>query len=197
MVKGTEYRWRGADGREHVLTPDAGWSYNPGRRDLGAEAADRMIAKIDAAPPDLAAAAVGQPWNNPLFRRHVKDYAYPDARGDWPVALMPAHLLARIGGKSRTTRLSTWTANKQKENHADLDPGDYARVQNILNTGEVFMEGTDRVIGYLEIDGRLWAAAVKATADGSESYLLTLHRAHDRNLAAARRELKSIDREGE
>lgn len=193
MVKGTEYRWRGPDGREHALTPDAGWSYNPGRRDLGAESADRMIAKIDAAPPELARAAIGRPWNNPLFRRHLERKG--DA-GDWPIAIMPPRVLAAIGGKSRTVRLSPYTAGKQKHRHKDLAPEDYARVQRILDEGELFKESDQIAIGFIKEGGHLWKSVVRASKDG-KTHLATLHKAKGNQLQSARRELKRIDQEGE
>ena len=193
MVKGTEYRWRGGDGREHVLLPDAGWSYNPGRRDLGAEAADRMISKIDAAPPSLARAAIGRPWSNPLFRRHLDGWRHA---GDWPVAVMPPRVLAAIGGKSRTVRLSADTAGKQKDKHPDLDPEDYARAQRILDEGELLMQGEDRAMAFLEEGGFLWRAVAKASAREDKTFLSTLHKAKRRDPRAARRRWERIDREG-
>ena len=109
---------------------------------------------------------------------------------------MPDRVREAIGGASRTVRLSAWTAAKQARRHPDLAPGDYARAGRILDTGEMFMEGTDRAMGFLEEDGRPWRAVVKATADGSETYLVTLHKARPYDLRAARRRLKRIDREG-
>ena len=158
-----------------------------------------MIAKIDDAPPDLAAAAVGRPWNNPLFRRHLDGYENPDARGDWPVAIMNPRVLEAIGGRSRTVRFSMWTSNKQRRKHPDLNPGDYARVQRIFDSGEVFEDRYDprAAVGFIEEDGRPWKAVAKSTSDGSQTYLLTLHRANPHNLPAARRDLKRIGREGE
>ena len=75
-------------------------------------------------------------------------------------------------------------------------PDDYARAGRILDTGEAFLEGTDRAMGFLEENGRLWRAVVKATADGSEIYLVTLHKAQPHNLAAARARWAKIDQEG-
>ena len=157
-----------------------------------------MIAKIDDAPPDLAAAAVGRPWNNPLFRRHLDGYENLDARGDWPVAVMNPRVLNAIGGRSRTVRVSTWTAEKQHDRHSDLDPKDYARVQRIFDTGELFKDrhGPRATVGILEEDGRPWKAVVKATSDGSQTYLVSLHKSKKRDWRAARRDLKRIGREG-
>ena len=76
-------------------------------------------------------------------------------------------------------------------------PDDYARAGRILDTGEVFAVAPRIGIGFLEEDGRLWRAVVKATVDGSETYLVTLHKAQPHNLASARQRLKRIDREGE
>ena len=73
-------------------------------------------------------------------------------------------------------------------------PDDYARARRILDTGEAFLEGTDRAMGFLEEDGRLWRAVVKATEDRSQTYLVTLHKAQPRDHAVARARLKPIDR---
>ena len=137
-----------------------------------------------------------QVWNNPLFLRHLDGWTHA---GDWPVAIVPPRVLAAIGGKSRTVRLSPYTAGKQKHRHKDLAPEDYARVQRILDEGELFMQGNDRVKGFIEEDGRLWSTVAKATKDkdGEKTFLATLHKANEHNLGATRRELKRIDREGE
>ncbi len=89
-------------------------------------------------------------------------------------------------------------AYKQKEHHPDLDPEDYARAQRILDEGELFEAQRARhAIGFLEDDGRLWTAVVKATSDGAKTYLLTLHGVQPYDLRAARRRLRRFDPEGE
>ena len=65
-------------------------------------------------------------------------------------------------------------------------------MQRIFDGGELFAEHGTRAIGFLEEDGRLWRAVVKATEDGSETYIATFHKAHPWNIAAARRRLKRI-----
>ncbi len=170
---------------------DPGFAHNVGTIDLGKDAADRLIGKIDAAPDALARTAVGQPWATPLFRRHLSGAS----GGDWPVAVLSAAVLNAIGGKSKTVRLSGETAAKQTVNHHDLESKDYARVQRIFDEGELFAEHGTRAIGFLEEDGRLWRAVVKATKDGSEAYLSSLHKARRRDLNTARRRMKKIKSE--
>ena len=175
----------------HVpLGIDLGFDHNVGRVSLEKDAANRLIAKLDAAPPDLARAAIGRPWQTPLFARHLTGAL--DA--DWPLAIVPEALRRAIGGQSSSVRLSRETAAKQTARHPDLAPADYARLQRILDEGELFMASERMTLGFIEEDGYLWRAAVKATADGSETYLATLHKAQPHNLDAARRRLTRLER---
>ena len=48
---------------------------------------------------------------------------------------------------------------------------------------------------FVEVDGKLWRAVVKAADGGDRIYLQTFHRAQPHNLAAARRTLEKIDRD--
>ena len=83
----------------------------------------------------------------------------------------------------------------QRERHPDIAASDYARLQRILNEGEVFRDGPHHAIAFLEMDGRPWRAVIKATRDGSETYLQTLHKAKPDDLARVRKGLRRIDRE--
>ncbi len=178
-------------GRVHQVPPgiDPGFQHNVGRARPGRDSANRLIEKIDDAPPDLARAAIGQPWRGQLFRRHLEGRS--DA--DWPAAVLSAPVRGAIGARSRTVRLSTETAAKQARRHPDLEPADYARVQRILDQGEMFAGYERQAVGFLEENGRLWRAVVKATVDGSETYLVTLHKAQPRDRDVAQRRWVRIE----
>ena len=160
----------------------------------GREASDRLAAKIDAAGPTLARAIVGALRATPMFRRHLAGASH----GDWPVAVAGPTVAGAIAARSRTVRLSGETAAKQTVRHPDLAPQDYGLVQRILDDGELFRSRyhSRAVEAFIEMDGRPWRAVVKATRDGSKTYLETFHKAQPRDLAAARRRRKKIDREG-
>ena len=90
------------------------------------------------------------------------------------------------------------TARKQRAHHRDLAPTDYARLQRLLDEGEPFRDrySPRAATAFLEEDGRLWRAAVKATEDGARRpTLATLHKAQPDDLARARKGLRRIDRE--
>ena len=171
---------------------DPGFGHNVGRLNLGRDAADRLVAKVDAADEALARAAIGSPWRTAMFRRFLGGAS----DGDWPVATLGSKVRAAVGANSRTVRLSAATAAKQGRHHPELGSGDYARAQRILDEGELFLEGNGRFVqGFLEVDGRLWKAVVKS-AGGGELYLATLHRAKEKDLAVTKRRFKPIDRGG-
>ena len=113
------------------------------------------------------------------------------------IAIAPRVVLNAIGGRSPIVRLSVATAAKQTRRHPDLAPGDYAKVQLILDEGELFRKRAREMNGFVEAEGHLWRAAIKTTRDGAETYLTTFHVAKPRDLAAAKRRLKRIERGGE
>lgn len=169
---------------------DPGWSHNVGKVNLERDAADAFISKIDRAPDDLARAAVGNPWGTPEFTRHLTGVS----NADWPIAVLDAAVLKAISGTSRTVRLSDYTVKKQAKSRKgqNFTADDYARVQRIIDQGEVFLSREHFAIGFIEEDGKFWRAVVKSTQDGSEAYLMTLHRARDYDIRVARRELQKI-----
>ena len=124
---------------------DPGFQHNPGRLDLVRDAANRMIEKIDAAEPALARAAVGSPWRTAMFRRHLSGAS----DGDWPVGVADRRILAAIGAKSQTVRLSGETAAKQTVRHQKMAAEDYARVQRHSRRWRAVHTGERHVIGFL------------------------------------------------
>ncbi len=174
---------------------DPGFQHNVGLIDVGKDSADRLIRKIDAATPDLGRAAVGAPWRTRLFRRFLETAGRRTEHGDFAVGMLDDSVAGAIGARSHVVRLSGETAAKQagRRQRTDLDVGhrdvqaeDYALVQRILDEGDLFKSGDRRFLGFTTVDGQLWRAAIKATKDGSDIYLDTLHKAKVRDLTAAR-----------
>lgn len=158
---------------------DPGFGFNAGRVDLGQEAAEHLIGKIDAAPPDMRAAAIGRPRTTTRFKRFVKGRGTPAeqaAPGDWPIAIMPARIMRATDAQARVVRLSPDSARHIREHHPDIRPGSYALVQCILDTGEFYHSTPMHVVGYLELGGRIWTAVFKTTESRGELYLQSLHR---------------------
>ena len=137
-------------------------------------------------------AAVGAPWRSRAFRGFLETAADGTRHGDFAVAVAPNRVLAAIGGRSRTVRLSAETAAKRRRAHPDLKPDDYALVQRILDGGELFRSGPHHALGFVEIDGRVWRAVYKATRDGAETYVVSLHRVDPPRRRRAARTLERI-----
>lgn len=169
---------------------DPGFSHNVGLVGRDRDTGDRLIAKMDAAMPEMARAAVCSPWRGALFRRHVLG----QSEGDWPVAVTPAAAATALDAQSLVVRLSSATARKQAERHGNVGAEDYALVQRILDEGEVYRLRDGRTVAFLETGGQLWRAVVKVTRDRRETYLTSLHRAQPHNLDAERRRSRAIDR---
>ena len=115
----------------------------------------------------------------------------PEAK---PIATVPRVVLDAIGGRSPAVLLSAATAAKQAQRHPDVRSEDYARVQHLLDEGELFHKRDRELNGFVEADGRLWRVAIKTARDGAETYLTTFHIAKPRDLASARRRLERIER---
>ncbi len=174
---------------------DPGFAFNAGRVDLGKEASAHLIAKIEAAPPDMRAAAIGRPWETARFRRFVRGRgtkAEQIAPGDWPIAIMPARIMRATDAQARVVRLSPGSVKHIRDHHPDVTPGNYALVQRILDAGEFYHSTPMHVVGYLELGGMIWTAVFKTTGDRQELFLQSFHRGTERNLAAARRNAERV-----
>ena len=156
-----------------------GFQHNVGRINPAKDDADRLIARIDDADPDLQRAAVGQPWQTDLFRRH----AAGDLAGDWPIAITQGAVAKHLGARSSVVRLSQATARKQvtsrrtiKGNPQDWDIQYYAYVQRAIEEGQWFESAKpNHIEGIVEIDGKAFRVVLKRTEDKSELYLVSAH----------------------
>ena len=163
-----------------------GFAHNVGLRTPHFDDSNRLIKAIDAAGPSLQRAAIGQPWDTPLFRRHAEG-GFEGA--EWPIAVLDDKLAGHMEGSTRVVRLSHGTAQKQVDRRAgqDFDASHYALVQRIIDEGEWFPDGKYHVAGYLEIDPDKWLKAVlKRDEKGRRLYLVTLHRDKKRRLDLVR-----------
>ena len=112
----------------------------------------------------------------------------PSALADDPIAVLDSAILATVGWRSAYVRLSSETARKQFEHHPDLAPGDYFRIQCIVDHGSAILE-KDRTLVFVAKDllGKWWKVVVKSTADRHQTYLVTFHRIKHNQVAAAHR----------
>ena len=150
---------------------DPGWDSNPGmlrQRNLG-----RHIAgKLDAAPEELRRVAIKDTISSQQFRR----IQALEAKGVAPVGVLPKDRAAQLGSSSRTILFSSATSQKQrKDGKRSLSAEDYLKVQELVDSGKATPDRPNHIVFTKEIDGRLWKAAVKATGDGKELYLSSLH----------------------
>ena len=148
------------------------------------------IKTLDKVPPKRARVYTRVALGSWVFRKHFAG----KIEGDYPLAVIQREFADEIGARSRVVRFSKNTAEKQRMNHSDLVPNDYARVQRIFDEGKVFRRRNDdrHLVGFLtDESGRIWRAVVKRTKN-SEIYLKTFHKAQPRDLTRAEARLKII-----
>ena len=95
----------------------------------------------------------------------------------------------RLDGHRRPP-FGTGPPPRQLYRHPGLRPADYARVQRILDGGQLLRESDRVAVAFLFENGAWWRAVLKATAD--EIYLLSYHRVEQRHLERAERELSAL-----
>lgn len=158
---------------------DPGWDYNPGK--VGAARLhDVMADKYQAAPYDLAAAVSRSHVDGPAFK------TWQEApKGDFPLAVAPPDLAKALNTPARVVRFSPETAAKQLRKHPEVKEADYLAVQAMLEDGEVYTDGAQRVMVVYRGDA-WWRAAVKTTGNREELFLLSLHKVDEKTLLKIR-----------
>ena len=172
-----------------------GFQHNVGLIKPHVDDADRLIARIDQADPDLQRAAIGKPWDTDLFRRH----AAGEFEGDWPVAVTQGTVARFLNARSSVVRFSQYTAIKQIDHRKtqDFRAEHYAIVQQAIDRAD-WLEVDDpkrrhnHTQGFITIDGEIWRVIIKRDATSERVYLQSLHRSHARQRKAMQRKMKPV-----
>ena len=181
-------RIRTADGFKTVEVPkgiDPSFGYNPGMAWQGrVQPGQRLPLRAEAVePPHRAAAprAALAPARPPASVPELQRFLHAPA-GELPVGVLHPEVAEAIGAQDREVRLSAETAEKQLARHPDLTVHDYAALAELVAAPELAVADGERHVILFKRVGRLLLAAVKRTADGGETYVVSLFRAHPKDL---------------
>lgn len=181
------------------FTADAGFGFNPGRAAYQPE--------LDRYPIDTARQYVRGTLTGPDFARHyqqldevvterlaagqsVAEIRQALTMGQrYPVAVLAADDVTRLGSDSQTVWLSDDTLAKQLANRQGQNVvlEDYWRVQTVLERPQLIIAERDYHLKFVNMQGRWWTAVVKVTRDGKENWLQTFHPVNDREVERLRR----------
>lgn len=197
------------DAAGNRVTPDPGFGFNPARAAYQPE--------LDRYPADVARQYVHGTLTGPAFGRWyqsineaVEGHLARDmtstaireavAQGQrFPVAVLAADDMARLGSQSRAVWLSDDTLAKQFAHRQGQGVAleDYWRVQTVLEQPELVLAERDRHLKFVRRNNRWWVAIVKVTQDGRENWLQSFHPTNERELARLRKSGNVIWERGE
>lgn len=139
--------------------PDAGFSNNPG---------------LSAWQPRL------EPMDTQLSRRYIDtalqgpafgQFVAGKSQGAFPVAVLRPQDQARLAADTTVAYMSSETVAKQRERHPELTLDDYRRIPDIVDQGEAFVQGANR-LAFLFEGEVVWRLALKATRQRHELYVI-------------------------
>lgn len=166
MYSATTVKTTGLNGEKIAMAPDAGWSYNPGKAGW-----QPNLEKLDHR---IARHYIADSLKGPDFERFFAG----KVGGDFPIAVLRPEDKAVLGSETQTVWLSQESLKDHLLKHPEIILADYQRIPSILDDGEVYKRGAERLI-YLKMDGMLYRAGIKRTKDKGRNYLLTLFKTSD------------------
>lgn len=159
------------NGVEHTVPKgiDYGFDYAPGRSN--APLLRQVIAKNDNADWHLARDSVHSLVDSDVF----VGFFNGKHDGEFPVAVLNPTDKALLKTENHVVVLSKQSIDKQLAKHPDVTLSDYRNVQSIIDNGEVYQLGEERLI-YLKRGDLTYRVALKKTKNGLNNYLLSLFR---------------------
>lgn len=156
-------------GEAHTIPKgiDYGWDYVPGQSN--AELLRQVIDKQDGAAWQLAKANTEALVKSPVF----KSFFDGVIQGEFPIAVLDPREQALLESAALTVLLSDASIAAHEEKHPEIGLDDYRRVQEIIDRGDIYRQGEERLI-YLLLNGVWYRAALKRTADKRKNYFLML-----------------------
>lgn len=161
-------------GMDKAFRTDPGWNNN--------QAMTAYQPQLDAYDYKVARQYVRGALKGPAFEQF---FAGKSAE-DFPVAVLKPADMAAIGALSQTVYLSQASLAEHLVKHPEVVLEDYQKIPDILDKGEVYKQGDERLVVLL-LDGVLYRAGLKRTKTGKKNYFLTLYKT---NQKAADRSVK-------
>lgn len=179
----------GRDGSKETFWTDPGFSYNAG--------SVTFQPNLDRFPEDIARKYVEGAVTGPEFERWFQIWERAvtaeraakaglsaraaarslvrDGRGgmEYPVAVLKQADREALGTDSQTVLLSTPSLVEHLGAHPEISLADYQRVQAMVDDGEVYQQGDERII-LLSQQGKLYRASIKVDQERRRLYLLSL-----------------------
>ena len=178
-------RIRTGDGFKTVEVPagiDPSFGYNPGMAWQGRiQPGQHAPLRAEAVEPPPAKRVPGTPARPPASVPELQRFLHRPV-GELPVGVLHPDVAKAIGAEDREVRLSAETAEKQLVRHPDLTVQDYAAVADVVAAPDLAVQDGDRHVVLFKRVGRLLLAAVKRTADGGETYVVSVFRAHPKDM---------------
>lgn len=162
----TGLRLTGRDGKPTTFFTDAGFSYNPGRAAWQPD--------LEKYPESIARQYVEGMITGPDFARFFKG----ETGGTFPVGVLRELDREALKTATQSVKLSDESLRKNLKEHPEMTLADYQRIPDILDRGEVYQQGDERLI-FLRAGDKLYRAAVKVTKDGTQNYFLSLFKTSD------------------
>lgn len=153
-------------GMDRAFRTDPGWNHNV--------ALSAYQPQLDKYNYPVARQYVRGALKGPAFERFFAGQSVEN----FPVAVLRPEDMRAIGAMTQTVYLSQASLSAHLERHPEIGLADYQKIPDILDQGEVYQQGDDRLV-YLARDGVLYRAALKRTQSGMENYFLTLFRTDD------------------
>jgi hypothetical protein len=180
--------WRNPHTGKVVEVPrgiDPGFGYNPGAAWQGrVQPGQHAPLRAEAVQPPAATPAVrrpGAPARPPASLPDLERFLHRP-QGTLPVGVLHPDVAEAIGAKSREVLLSADTAEKQLIRHPELNVRDYAALAEVVAQPALAVAQADHRVVLFRRVGKLLYVVVKRTAQGGETYALSLFRGHAKDV---------------
>lgn len=119
---------------------------------------------------------VGSAENAPVNRQQIEDFYFnrPGSPERVTIAALTDADRALFKTSARELWLSRASLDEHRAKHPEVGVDDYARIPELLRSGEVWAGPQDRRFVLLRIDGKPYRAALKVDASGKEAWFLSL-----------------------
>ncbi|NYT80887.1 hypothetical protein H0A70_05185 [Alcaligenaceae bacterium] len=166
----------GRTGQVHVLPQGVqyGWDYAPGKQAAATRALASRTTRLETLDNEIARLNVQALVKADIFARFVLG----DIDGEFPVAVLRDADRVAIGAESPVVLLSQEGLAAHARLHPGLTVADHRRIQQIIDQGEVYRQGRDRLV-YTSIAGAVYRLVLTRAQDGKRAYFATLFRGED------------------